>query len=138
MTLAAIAMTMNCFGHHPFAGACFTLDQHCDLSTRGNPDLLLNLAHTRAESNQLIAGRRRVATGSDLRIFQSFGKNPLQIGTPNRFCSVKDLTNCGISSARSRKGGRCIVTTLSLYKRSSRNRPFILSASSDLFVAATT
>jgi hypothetical protein len=42
-----------------------------------------------------------------------------------------------MSSARSRKGGTWIVTTLSLYRRSSLNRPFMLSSSSDLFVAPT-
>jgi hypothetical protein len=31
-------------------------------------------------------------------------------------CSVKDSTNCGISSAHSSKRRRCTVTTLNLYK----------------------
>ena len=61
-----------------------------NLSTSGNPDLLLDLAHHRAESNEVIGGRRRVAS-SDLRLFQSFGENPLQIRSSDGF---REMIKC--------------------------------------------
>src|ERR1700730_11874663 len=57
----------------------------------GNPDLLLDLAHTRAESDQIIGGRSRLAALGHLRLFQSFQKNPLQIGSSDRF---REMIEC--------------------------------------------
>ena len=53
--------------------------------TRGNPDLPLDLAHTRAESDQVIIRRRQVVGPIDWRLLQGRCENPFQIPSSDRF-----------------------------------------------------
>jgi hypothetical protein len=91
---------VNCSRDQFFVSACFALDQYSELSAGCDPDPFLDLAHTRAGSNQAVAGREKVTPGV-ICDSSSFSKNPLEIGTPDGFCEmIKCSQSDGFDSVR--------------------------------------
>ena len=69
--LGTIPKTVNCSSDQ-FLPVPVSPSINSNFSSGGDPDPFLNLAHTRAESNQAIAGRKEVAPGNDSTTIQGF------------------------------------------------------------------
>ena len=137
---AVSIISFSCFTSSPFNGPGRTaledgsLLSHVSSTENVSPSHRITARSTTFCSSRTFPGQ--LYPWNSLRDFLSMALNFFPARFPKR--SMKYSTSKGMSETRSRKGGISIGTTLSRYRRSSRNLPSATSAFKSRCVAAST